>query len=221
MPTNAYFNSFPQHIPSAHQGDRDFLDESVAIARQAVDEFYHAAVVANGGDTVRAAQLRDEHANSIRDLAINISVLRRGEDVDGGVTALRTVMTSLESMGYTGGRVGLHEWLGKLLEDNDRNNAVLRGAGFDVTRIRQASSTQQSETQALIALLREQVELLRSQVELLSQDRVNAQAATNETEARAMTGGTAAATAPPVGGAAIEGAMRVGDLAPELVARMR
>jgi hypothetical protein len=224
MPTAAYFNNIPSHIPAAYRGDRDFVDETVAIARQAVEEYYDAAVVAHGGDTVRAAQLRDQHAADIRELAINISILRRGEGVEEGASALRTVLSSLERMGYTGGRVGLHEWLGNLLEDNERNNAVLRSAGFDVTRIRRETSRPQDDIQALIALLREQVDLLRSQVQLLSEDELGAQGPTNEAAARAVTGGAAATTTTRTVDApndAPAGAVRVTDLAPNLIGRTR
>ncbi len=224
MPTAAFLNSVRHHIPEAYRGDRDFVDETLATAREAMDQLYHSVVVANGGDSDRAEQFLSQHEGDIRNLAVNLSILRRGTNVEESGNALREMLSGLERMGYTGGRVGLHQWLGNLLENNDHNNAVLRSAGFDVNRIRRGTETRQDDVQALIALLREQVELLRSQVQLLSGDRVRGAEPDAEAAARAVTGApraTTTRTADNPQGAAPEGTVRLTDLAPNLIGRTR
>lgn len=225
MTTSPYLISVRNSIPPAYRGDQDFVDETVLTAKQAIEEFYHAAVVAYGGDTDRAAAMQEQHGGTIRDLAINLSIVRRGDSVDAAGQALRDMMGNLEALGYQGGRAGIQTWLAGVLPSDARNDAVLRSAGFDVTRMRSETKTAQDDVQALIALLKEQLELLRTQVQLLQDDRDQGVDPTTEAAALALTGADALLSTErtpeaPLGVVAT-GTLRVTDLDPTLTARLR
>ncbi|MEL6188503.1 MAG: hypothetical protein AAFU79_28100, partial [Myxococcota bacterium] len=120
---------------------------------------------------------------------------------------------------------GLYKWLSGVLPAGERNDAVLRSAGYDVTRMRRETQTAQDDVQALIALLKEQVELLKTQVSMLQEDRERATDPDAEAAARAVTGGdtvlTTERSADTPQGVAPAGSLRLTDLDPTLTARVR
>lgn len=224
MVSPAYLQTVQNQIPPAYRSNRDFVDETLTLAKEAMKQLYHEAVIANGGDEAQAERIQTRYEGDIRDLAVNLSVLRYGEDVEESAEALRGLLRSLENMGYQGGRVGLHEWLGRVLEDTPHNNAVLRAAGFDETRIRRETRTQQDDVQALVELLKEQVELLKQQVLLLQTDPVQGVDPDQAAEAAQVTGAEVVLgtdrTAENPQGEVPAGTLRVGDLDRTLVARI-
>lgn len=189
--------------------------EAVSVAEAALRAIYHEAMVRSGGDDRIAAAVEQQMSGPVARLAQLIPVIRSDElDTDARARALRDLMDVMESMGYTGGRQGLHSWL----RQNVQDDGVLRAAGFDPRAVRTLPRPEgwPDDLEALMTLLRERLELLqRISPERITDAEISAQLDVFRASAHRFGYETAGTTARTVegGGPVPAGAVPVGDLA--------
>lgn len=234
--TLPYFDS-----ATFNQGlDTDWLggarSEARDLANQAITELYNGYIAANGPDSAAAAlEFVENNRDTIRTLCVKLLEATRGDgdaaergdalrEAIDAVKTLRGEPNDSDSRYYT--------WLAGLFPQSEENDAILRRTlGQErLTTLRTQNPPQTNELEALMEVMREQIEILRLHTQMLTADQVaatNDVSATAQAQAMTATGSTTtnttARTAENPTGAAADGSttIRLADLDPTAVGRLR